>query len=336
MPPEASTYAHDSDWVFYFILYVCAVFFVIIAGCMFYFMIRFRRRGPHDKVARITHNTPLEIAWSVAPSFLLVMMFWWGFDSFMVTRTTPSGAYEIKVQAQRWKWTFLYPNGGDSDELHIPVDQPVRLVMSSTDVIHSLYVPAFRQKRDVVPGRYSEAWVQSDKPGTYNLFCAEYCGKEHSDMRTTVTVHASRKEFDSWLETNDPIKLLTEEQYKEYRADYNAFMAKYKNDPAMTKILPKLAPPVDMGKKLYEKKGCISCHSLDGKPNTGPTWKGVFGRDEEMSDGVHIKVDENYLLESITNPSAKTVKGFQAGAMPAWRGTDREVQLLIEYIKTVK
>lgn len=336
MPTQASTFARELDWVFMFIMWVCVVFFVVIAGAMFYFMIRYRRRGPHDQVSRITHNTPLEVTWSVAPSFLLVMMFWWGFDAFMVTRTTPAGAYEIKVQAVRWKWTFVYPNGGDSDELHVPPGRPIVLKMNSSDVLHSLFVPAFRCKRDVVPGRTSDVWFQSDKPGTYPLFCAEYCGKDHSDMRTVAVVHNDQAEFDAWLDTNDPLKLLTDEQYAEYRADYDAFMLKYKNDPTMAKILPKLLKPVEMGKRFYDKKGCISCHTLDGKASTGPTWKGVFGREEELSDGSTIKVDENYLRESITVPTAKTVKGFQAGAMSAWRGTDREVELLIEFIKTVK
>ncbi len=335
MPPQASTKAAGVDWLFNFILYVCLFFFVLIAVLMFYFMIRYRRRTPYDKVASVTHNTPLEVAWSVLPSFVLVLMFWWGFDGFMYARTVPANPYEVKVKAQKWSWLFTYPNGSESDNLHVPVNRPIRLVMSSEDVIHSLFVPAFRVKRDVVPGRYSELWFQATHTGEYDLYCTEYCGTSHSDMRGTVFVYDA-KDFEHWLETNDPIKQLTPEQYQEYRANYDDFVTKYAADPVVAPVIPKLLKPAEMGRKLYTKKGCSSCHSVDGGANTGPTWKEMYAHEVALSDGSKVMADENYLRESILNPNAKIVAGFRPGQMPVVSMTDREIDLLIEYMKTLK
>jgi cytochrome c oxidase subunit II len=336
MPEQASTVAPTIDNVFYFIYWVCVVFFVIIAGVMFYFMIKYRRRGKNDKVGTITHHTGLEIAWSVLPSFLLVLMFWWGFKGFMQLRTVPPGAYDIRVDAAQWSFSFRYQNGTESDEVHTWKGKPTRMVMWSKDVLHAVFIPAFRVKRDIVPGRYSELWFEPTKSGNFKLYCAEYCGTSHSDMRARVIVHETKSDFDEWLKNADPLNSLTPEQFVEYKADYDAFMAKYKSDPLLGPKLAKLQKPVEMGAKLYEKKGCKSCHTIDGSKFTGPTWKALWGRQEAIAGGTMVTVDENYVRESIKEPNAKKVAGYENVVMPVTRLTDAEIDCLIEYMKTLK
>lgn len=341
LPEQASTTAGEVDRIFYFIYWICVFFFALVAGAMFYFMIRYRRRRIDDPVLHITHNTPLELAWTILPSLLLIVMFWWGFKGFMDMRTAPTGAYEVKVDAQKWSWSFKYPRGIDDSDLHIPVDTPIRLVMTSADVIHSLFVPAFRAKRDVVPGRYSELWFQAIRTGEYPLTCTEYCGTKHSDMRGTVYVHplTGDNSFERWLETADPLNnpAMTPEFYQEYTSDPEQFLAKHKDDPTLAKVLPKLVTPQLMGQRLYARKGCSTCHSVTGVDNTstgGPAWNNVFGRTETFQDGGSQVVDENYIRESVLNPQKHIVKGYQ-NIMPKIAIKDREIDMIIAYIKSL-
>ncbi|RMF71968.1 MAG: cytochrome c oxidase subunit II [Planctomycetota bacterium] len=341
MPEQGSRFAGEVDWVFYFIFWVSAAFFVLIAGLMFAFMILYRRRHPgQEATSKVSHNTPLEVTWSVIPGVILVFMFWWGFRGFMDMRTPPDNSYQINVKAVKWVWSFEYPGGIVHDELHCEVGQPVILRMQSDDVIHSCYIPAFRVKRDVVPGRISFLWFQATQPGTYPLFCAEYCGTGHSDMRTVVVVH-ERGEFAKWLELADPIKRLTEEQYAEYIQDPDAFIQKYQDDPEMGEVVARLQPPQAMGEKLYKKKGCANCHSVDGTPvvGGGPSFKGVLSRDTVFSDGRTLPKDretrENYMRRSMLDPLADIVRGYDA-IMPKIALTDREIDMLIAYIESIQ
>ncbi len=343
MPLRASTIAPHIDAAFLFIFWVSLIFFVLIAGLMFAFIILYRRRRPDQEASsNVTHSTPLEIAWSVIPTILVCIMFWWGFKVFMDLRTVPENAMAIDVNAFKWGWSFRYPNGIESDELHIPIGQPVVLTMSSQDVIHSCYIPAFRVKRDIVPGRYSKLWFQADREGTYPLFCAEYCGKSHSDMRTITVVHEPGG-YEKWLEVANPLVALATlgegdakgARYQEYLADPQAFLDKYKDDPELSKIVAKLETPEQMGQKLFVKKSCVQCHSVDGAANTGPTWKGLFGATREFRDGGSAPADENYLRESILEPNKHIVKGFDA-AMPRLPLKDPEIDALIAYIRTLK
>ncbi|MBI5864733.1 MAG: cytochrome c oxidase subunit II [Planctomycetes bacterium] len=345
MPPQASTVAGATDYVFYYILYISAAFFILINGAMFYFIWKYRRRGPHDKVGRITHSTPLEIGWSVIPGLLLIPMFWWGFKGYMEQRTFPPNCLEINVVAAKWNWTFIYSNSFTSNELHVPVDTPVRLIMRSNDVIHSCFIPAFRVKRDVVPGRYADLWFRATRTGRFPLVCAEYCGTSHSDMKADVYVHPKvadgqakdplDKSYDEWLKNADPYGKLTPEQYAEYTKDYEAFKTKYGGDEVMKPIVEKLAAPPERGQQLWDKKGCKSCHTLDGTPSQGPSWKGVFGKEEALADGTKAKVDENYLRESILEPNAKIVAGFARGVMPKTPLKDYEIDALIAFFKSL-
>lgn len=337
MPEQASTTAAGVDTAFYFILYVSLFFFVLIVSLMFVFVIRYRRRRPGEKApGKVAHSTPLEITWSVIPVILVAVMFWLGFSSFLRMRTMPADAYEINVEAKRWSWLFRYPGGIEHNELHVPVDTPVRLVMRSEDVIHSLFIPAFREKRDVVPGRYSDLWFRAPKPGSYVLLCTEYCGTQHSDMTTVCVVHEPG-EFEKWLETADPLKKLTDEQYAEYRADPAAFVEKHKDDP----VLGKLETPAMVGEKLAVKKGCMQCHTTDGKAGQGnaPSFAGLFQREHVFRDPLAQQAYEgmtieSYVRESILEPKAKIVAGAD-DVMPKITMTDREIDQIIAYLKTL-
>jgi len=303
MPEQASTVAGTVDWLFNFILGISVVFFVAIVVVMVVFVIRYRRREGQQAEASPSHNMGLEITWTVIPVILVVVIFYFGFRSYLDMATPPANAYEVLVTGQKWKWTFTYPNGYVDENLHVPVDRPVRLVMSAADVIHSLYVPAFRIKMDVVPGRYSTTWFEATAPGEYDLFCAEYCGTSHSDMLALVIVHPVG-EFETWL------------------AKASDFLA------TMT--------PVEGGRKLYQVRGCAQCHSVDGSAKVGPTLKGVFGASHVMADGQSVLADENYLRESILEPAARVVAGFEP-VMPTYQGRlkDEEIMAIIEYIKSL-
>ncbi len=348
MPEQASTWAPSVDWLFYYIFWICLLFFVLIVVLMFRFMWRYRRRREDQPaVAQVTHNTPLELTWSIVPGLLLGSMFWWGFRSFMDSRTPPRNTYDINVRAMKWSWQFFYPNGHTDSELHVPADTPVRLIMQSDDVIHSCYIPAFRLKRDVVPGRYSYLWFQArhrpadpnrpEEPVRYALLCAEYCGTSHSDMNTWVLVHPTRAAFDAWLAGADPLRKLTDEMYEEYRRDPQAFIDRWRSSPEWRDTVERLRTPAEMGRELYFKKGCAQCHVIerDAPPRSGPSWWDLWGREVALRGGQTVVADENYVRESIVNPNARIVAGYEA-IMPRTAITDREIDQLIAFIKTLK
>jgi cytochrome c oxidase subunit 2 len=268
--------------------------------------VRYRRRkGQEEELDRgPSKNVLLEAAWIIIPSLIVLVIFVWGFQGYMRMHVVPANAMEVKVTGQKWFWSFQYPEGATStNELVVPVDTPVRLLMSSQDVIHSFYVPAFRMKKDVLPNRYQVAWFEAEREGVYDLFCAEYCGTSHSEMVGKVRV-LSYPEYQAWLEEN----ALSGE--------------------GMT--------PREFGAKLYNAKACNTCHSVDGSPGNGPTFLGAFGKEEEMADGSTVVVDENYIRESILNPKSRVVAGYQP-IMPTYQGmlTDREVDALVAYIKSL-
>jgi cytochrome c oxidase subunit II len=240
----------------------------------------------------------------VIPLFLVIAIFVWGFKGFVNLRTVPKDALEIHVQAQKWSWLFTYPNGYTDTELHVPVDRDVRVIIQSTDVLHSLFIPAFRVKMDAVPGRYTDLWFNATKTGAFPIFCTEYCGTAHSDMLSQTIVHEPGG-YERWLEEAD--------------------RAREQMDP------------VELGQQLYTQQGCATCHSTDGSVRVGPTWKGIFGATHAMTDGTRVVVDENYLRESILQPQARIREGF-APSMPTYQGRlkDFEITALIEYIKTLQ
>lgn len=308
LPPAGSTAAAGVDWLFYFILYVSALFFVLIVGLMVVFVVLYRRRPGVAPAPSPSHNTALELLWSAVPAVIVAFIFYQGFTGYLDMRTAPRNAYEVEVVARKWSWLFRYRNGVTHQELHVPVGQPVRLVMRSEDVIHSLFAPALRVKADLVPGRYTSTWFEGTKPGEYGLYCAEYCGTQHSEMLSKVVVHVPGG-FEGWLEEE---------------AD----------------VLQRL-PPAEAGEHLYARKyGCAQCHSTDGSRGNGPTFKGLLGSDRRFTNAPPLAVDENnvheYVRESLRDPRAKIVEGFQPIMQRYDSMSDDEISALAEFIKTLK
>ncbi len=319
MPKSVNLAADESDQMFYAVLGLSIFFFIAITAAVLYLTIKYRHRPGHKAEPSSAHNDALEITWTVIPTIIVVFLFWYGWKSYVEVVTPPNKAVEIDVVAARWTWQFTHANGVTDSDLHVPVNVPVRLVMTSTDVLHSFYAPAMRVKQDVVPRRYTYAWFLATKPGTYRLTCAEYCGTNHSQMaclkfdpdtgaclrRAVVVVH-------------DP------GGYEKYLNDKQADMMNL--------------PPVELGKALYVKKSCNSCHTVDGTPRVGPSWKSAdWDKDIQMSDGKMVKMDENYVRESMMSPQAKARPGYPA-SMPSFEGQlkEKEIQGLIAYIKSLK
>ncbi len=303
MPTSASTVADDTDAVFYFIHYLSAIFLVAIVAATIYFALKYKKRSDNDKTSPIEHNSKLEFWWSFLPGLLLVVMFIWGFDIWLKLQVPPANAMNVRVTARQWTWQFDYPKDGiTAGELVVPVNTPVKLTMSASDVLHSFYVPEFRVKKDVLPNRYSVAWFEATEPGEYNVFCTEYCGKNHSRMITRVQVK-SAADFEAWRETGG---------------------------------VPPGTSPAEAGKIFYKSFGCNQCHSSDGTANTGPTFLGLYGSSHGLTDGTTVVVDDNYIRESIEIPGAKVVAGFQP-RMPSFKGKikDKQMVAIIEFLKTL-
>jgi len=299
-PEQASNFAPETDQLLYFLLAVAVFFTVLIFGAIFYFAIRYRRRSERE-LPRVLHTgLTLEILWTVIPFGLTMIMFGWGAKIFFNESRPPDNALQIYVVGKQWMWKIQHMEGQrEINELHVPAGRPVRLTMTSEDVIHSFFVPAFRTKQDVVPGRYSTTWWTPTKPGNYHLFCAEYCGTNHSRM--IGWVHVMRpQEYQSWLNGGRPFGSLAEN-----------------------------------GEKLFQDLACGNCHKADGSGRC-PTLVGLFGRNVQLTDGRTIKADEAYIRESILQPTAKVVAGYQP-LMPTFQGlvTEEGVLQLVEYIKSL-
>ena len=304
-PESASDFTPNVDWLFMFIFWVSLIFFAAIVGFMIHFCIKYRRKdGNMDTESSPSHNTNLEIAWSVGPSILLVVMFWYGAEGFFDMRIPRDDAEEIQVTASRWNWKFTYPDGDSSSELHLVNGRPTVLVMQSEDVLHSMYIAAFRQKVDIVPGRYTYAYLMPNKEGEYRLACTEYCGQKHSKMRTMVTVHASdkrRKEDTEWIE-----------------AEYPAWQN---------------------GERIY-KINCSGCHNKTNEAGAGPAFGNLWAKGEEVLETREgdrkIKIDREYILNSIWEPGKDIVKGYgPVSKMNSFKGklTQADVDQIIAYLQ---
>jgi len=304
LPPANSTIAPEVDALFQFILVTSIIFFLIVVGGTAYFIYKYRKKGKDGFTADISENRTLEIIWTVIPIILVFIIFFWGFKTYLKMHVPPAETIQIKATGQKWFWQFDYDNGASStNDLVVPVGKPVELLLSSQDVVHSFYVPNFRIKMDVLPNRYTVTWFEAPRQGEYDLFCAEFCGTSHSKMIGKVKV-VSEREYNEWLEaSSNPGEGLSLEEY---------------------------------GAKLYQSKACVTCHSIDGSPNTGPTLSGLIGRTEQFTDGSSLSADENYIRESILNPQAKVVKGYQP-VMPTYQGIlkDKEIDALVTYIKSL-
>lgn len=303
LPRQSSTLAPEVDAGFHAVYWVSIGFFVLVVGATAYFAVRYRRRREGEKTSEFDHSTVLEIVWTTIPALMLIGLFALGLRGYASAAVAPAEALEIQVTAEKWLWTFTYPNGTTTvNELGVPKDRPVRLVMSSKDIIHSFFVPEFRIKQDLVPGAYTTTWFEATEVKDVAVLCAEYCGTGHSDMMARILV------------MDEPV--------------YKDWLDKGGGEGDL--------PPAELGKKLFTQRSCATCHSLDGSRIQGPSLKGLFGRIEDLEGGTSVKVDENYFRESVLNPGAKVVRGYPA-AMPTFQGLlkDRDIEALIAYLKSV-
>lgn len=305
---QGSDFAYKVDYAHDIVTIISVICTVAIVGVMLYFAIIYRQRNGQDhETPAIEGNNTLEVIWTVFPTLVCIWVAWLGYDSFVDLRTPPANAMEVNVTGRKWAWDFQYSNGKKTtSELVVPVGEPVKLIMTSRDVLHSFFVPVMRTKMDVIPGRYTHEWFRPIKTGDFQVFCTEYCGNEHSKMMARLKV-LPRAEFERWLADDSEAKKLA----------------------AMK--------PSDMGKQLYVSKSCNTCHSLDGSQKVGPSWLKLYNRQGSLTNGQSYVADHNYIKESILNPAAKVVAGYQAGVMPSYAGqlSDVEIESIIEFIKTV-
>jgi cytochrome c oxidase subunit 2 len=317
MGPQGSAFAGEVDTVYMGLFWLSVFFFVGISGMAIWCCIRFRykpgRVTPHQ-----THNTALEVWWSVIPLLMCVVIFFVGLDGYFKFSVAPGEAMEITITAKKWIWQFEYPDGSrTANDIHVPVNKPVRFVMTSEDVLHDFFVPDMRVKTDIIPNRYTEVWFTPTVLGKHHVTCAEYCGKGHSTMQAKLTVDTAA-DFAKWMETGGD--------------EWKCYFGQPTENPCEAK-----GTPEDWGKIQYEAKGCSTCHSLDGKRGQGPSWKGIWGKMEKMNDGKMVLVDENYVRESMMQPQAKIVDSFEP-IMPTFQGLlkEQDIKGLTAYIKSLQ
>jgi cytochrome c oxidase subunit II len=287
------------DPVFMFIFGSCLVLLVGITIAMVYFVIRYHRSRAPEPTSQVDGSLWLEVVWTAFPTLLVLAMFYYGWSGYLTLRDVPPNSLQVTAVARMWSWNFIYPGGKTSSKMYVPVGKPVQVALESKDVLHGFYLPAFRVKRDVVPGMKNHVWFVAPKPGSYDIFCSQYCGTNHSGMIATIEA-IPEAQFNAWL--------------------------KEKGGAAH----PALA--------LLEKHGCLGCHSLDGTKKVGPTLQGIWGRKVKVETGKteHTVVsDEAYLKRAIVEPGADVVEGYPA-IMPPFAGvlTEEEVRLLVDFFRT--
>ena len=299
-PDSASTFAGRVDALYFFIVAVTAFFAILVVTLVAVFAVRYKRRHENEVGAPVHGALALELTWTAVPLVLAMVMFYWGASVYFAMAKPPANAMEIYTVGKRWMWKFQHVTGQrEINQLHVPVGQPVKLIIGSEDVIHSVYIPAFRVKMDAVPGRTTTLWFEATKAGRYRLFCTEYCGQKHSGMIGEVVV-MEPSEFQTWLAGG-----------------------------------PATGSMSEMGEKLFTDLACVTCHR-DDSSGRGPSLKNVFGSQVRLQGGRVVTADEQYLRESIVNPQAKIVEGYQP-LMPTFQGLVSEEQLaqLIAYVKSL-
>ncbi len=303
MESGASTFAEGVDLSLYIISGISIFFLIGITAVMIYFVFRYnKKRNP--KATNIEGNNTLEILWTAIPTVLVLIMFYYGWVGFKPMRNVPANAIELKVYGQMWKFSFEYPNGKQTDSLVVSINQPFKLNLISRDVNHSFYIPSFRVKEDLIPGKNNYMWFEANKLGRYDVMCAEYCGQLHSAMLTSITV-VDDATYQKWLAQAESIT---------------------NENPGLT---------------LMKKNACFTCHTLDGSRLVGPSLKGVFGRNETVltDDKEHeIVVNEDYIKRSIKTPNADIVKSYMKGLMIPYENVlnDEQIDQIINYLKTVQ
>jgi cytochrome c oxidase subunit 2 len=303
-PVEASTVAEHVDSLYFFLVAVSGFFAILIAVLVVTFAIRYRRRSEDELPKPIHGSLRLEMTWTLIPFAIAMIMFFWGASVYLEISRPPDDALEVFVVGKQWMWKLQHLEGRrEINELHVPIGQPIKLTMTSEDVIHSFFVPAFRIKADVVPGRYTTTWFQATKAGRYHLFCAEYCGTEHSGMI-------------GWIDVME-------------QADYQAWLGAPQTGET--------GPPVaSAGEGLFQKYGCVTCHRAGGSGGLGPALVGLYGSTVRLRNGRTLIADDAYIRESILNPRAQVVAGYKP-VMPTFQGqiSEEGVLQLIQYIKSL-
>ena len=298
-----SNFVEGVDLAFKVILGIAAFFFIGINIVMVYFVIHYRK-SKHPKAEQIKDNNILEVTWTTIPLILVLLMFYFGYMGFIPQTRIPANAIPIKVTGRMWTWSFTYEGGKESPVLVVPLNKAVRLNLFSQDVIHSLYIPAFRIKTDVVPGKDNAMWFIAQQEGEYVILCTAYCGLRHSYMESKVKV-VKEEEYYSWLKS----------------------LSSASSEPA--------------GLAIIKKNACVGCHSLDGSKLVSASFKGLFGKTEKVKTGDkerEVVVDEEYIKTSIFDPDKDVVVGFPKGVMKTYKGvvSDDDVKSIIEYLKTLK
>ena len=303
---DASNFVEGVDRAFIIILGFSFLFLIVLTFLMILFIVKYRK-SKHPKAVQIKGNTKLEILWTGGAFVLVLVLFYFGWAGWKPMMTPPDDAMEIKAIARMWKFQFVYENGRVTDTLYVPVNQPVVLDLVALDVIHSLYIPAFRVKEDMVPGMKKDMWFRAQRVGEFDLFCAEYCGLQHSYMYTGVNV-LSEEDFDQWITHT-------------------------------TAALPAAGTPAwEAGLNVLRKNGCNICHSSDGSKLVGPSYLGIYGSTREVESGGadrEVVADSTYIRTSIYDPNADIAKGYNKGLMLSYEGlvSEEEIGLIIEYLK---
>jgi len=303
MPEKASTFADGVDGLYFYLVGLTTFFTVLISLIIIIFVVKYRRRSPTEVPRPIAGSIKLETLWSVIPFLISMSIFVWGATVYFAQYRIPKDALEIYVVGKQWMWKIQHTTGQrEINELHVPVGRKIKLIMTTEDVIHDFFVPAFRTKADVVPGRYTTLWFEPTKPGRYHLFCAEYCGTNHSGMGGWVIV-MEPTDFEQWLSGG---------------ANQES--------------------PVAAGQKLFQAQGCVSCHGANGEGGKGPPLIGVFGSKVNLDGGSSVEANEEYIRNSIRNPQSQIVEGFGQPLMPAYykeQLSEEQLLQILSYIKSL-
>jgi cytochrome c oxidase subunit 2 len=333
LPLVATDVAGQWDTLYKFLVWISVFFFVLVVGAMLYFAVKYRHTA-NRKTKYITGSHLLEGVFIVVPTVLLLVIFGWGYSVYRGMTQAPSDAYQIRVIGKQWLWQFQYDNGKTTvGELYVPLNKPVRLLMTSEDVLHDFFIPNFRVKQDVVPGMYSSVWFEAKIPGRHQVFCAEYCGTSHSQMLAQLIVLDDQQ----W-EAFQSGKKIAEQPKAGDLAENGAVAGDAVRAGQASPERPalRLASLSMQGKGVFETKGCVACHSTDGTSKIGPSVKNLFGSHTQLMDGTQALADENYLRESIEQPQAKLVKGY-GPVMPTFKGliSETEMNAVIAYMKSL-
>lgn len=299
-PEQASTIAKSVDYLYYFLTAITLFFTSLIFLVIFYFMVKYRRRSPDERPKEIEGSLPLEVLWTAIPTLIVAFIFVWGSVLYFRNSEPPRGSVEIFVTGKQWMWKVQHPEGQrEINELHVPLDRPIKLTMTSEDVIHDFFIPAFRVKKDVLPGRYTSLWFQATKTGTFHIFCGQYCGAFHAGMIGSIVVQ-EQDEYERWLAGG-----VTGESMEQ------------------------------AGAKIFQSNGCPACHAGDGT-GLGPSLLGVFGHPVKLTTGESVPADDKYLRECILTPRLRTVFGYNP-IMPSFQGrlTEEQINDLLAYLRVL-